>query len=105
MASRRPRREDGADGVHVPRLRDECVRPNDGRGLQALGGRRAVKQFLAAALEYREAGLHPIPLTPRSKRPALGSWKRFMHQMPTVGELESWWAANPDANVGIWTDR
>src|SRR5216683_2587233 len=64
-----------------------------------------MNQFLTAALEYREAGLHPIPLTPRSKRPALGSWKRFMHEMPTVEEIESWWAANPDANVGICTGR
>ncbi len=63
-----------------------------------------MNQFLAAALEYREAGLHPIALLPRSKRP-LVPWAEFQHRMPTVEEIQGWWAVCPDANVGIILGR
>jgi archaellum biogenesis ATPase FlaH len=63
-----------------------------------------LNQFLAAALEYREAGLHPIALLPRSKRP-LVPWKEFQDRMPTVEELQGWWAVCADANVGIILGR
>jgi replicative DNA helicase len=59
--------------------------------------------MLAAALAYREAGLTPIPLSPRSKRPALGSWKRLQYEMPTEEEIVAWFTTMPDANVGICT--
>lgn len=63
-----------------------------------------MNQFLAAALEYREAGLHPIALHPRSKRP-LVSWKEYQERMPTVEEIQGWAAVCPDANVGIILGR
>jgi len=47
--------------------------------------------MLAAALEYREAGFHVIPLLPFSKRPAINAWQRYQNVMPTVEELETWW--------------
>lgn len=63
-----------------------------------------MNQFLAAAIEYREAGLHPIALLPRSKRP-LVPWREFQERMPTVEEIQGWWAVCPDANVGIILGR
>lgn len=63
-----------------------------------------MNQFLAAALEYREAGLHPIALLPRSKRP-LVPWREYQERMPTVEEIQGWWAVCPDANVGIILGR
>lgn len=63
-----------------------------------------MNQFLAAALEYREAGLHPIALLPRSKRP-LVPWKEYQERMPTVEEIQGWWAMCPDANVGVILGR
>lgn len=63
-----------------------------------------MNQFLQAALEYREAGLHPIALLPRSKRP-LVPWREYQERMPTVEEIQGWWAVCPDANVGIILGR
>jgi KaiC/GvpD/RAD55 family RecA-like ATPase len=63
-----------------------------------------VNPFLAAALEYREAGLHPLALLPRSKRP-LVPWREFQERMPTIEEIQGWWAMCPDANVGIILGR
>lgn len=63
-----------------------------------------MNQFLQAALEYREAGLHPIALLPRSKRP-LVPWREFQERMPTVEEIQGWWAVCPDANVGVILGR
>lgn len=60
--------------------------------------------FLDAALGYREAGLHPIPLLPRSKRP-LVPWREYQERMPTVEEIQGWWAVCPDANVAIVLGR
>lgn len=59
---------------------------------------------LSAALEYREAGLHPLPLLPRSKRP-VGPWKEWQTRMPTVEEIFSWYERMPDANVGLIMGR
>jgi KaiC/GvpD/RAD55 family RecA-like ATPase len=58
-----------------------------------------------AALEYREAGLHPIPIHPRSKRPAIASWKQYQDTMPTVDEIEAWWTVMPDANIALILGR
>lgn len=57
-----------------------------------------------AALEYREAGLHVIPIMPRSKRP-LVPWKEFQDRMPTVAEIEGWFSICPDANVALVMGR
>jgi hypothetical protein len=61
--------------------------------------------ILDAALEYREAGLHPIPITPRGKRPAIPSWKQYQDAMPTEEEIRGWWVAMPDANVALVMGR
>lgn len=61
--------------------------------------------MLDAALEYREAGLHPIPISPRGKRPAIPSWKQYQDTMPTVEEITAWWTLMPDANIALLTGR
>lgn len=80
------------------------LRSTDRGGLQTLGRGRRVNPFLAAALEYRKAGLHPIALLPRSKRP-LVPWREYQKRMPAVEEIQGWWAVCPDANVGILLGR
>jgi hypothetical protein len=57
-----------------------------------------------AALEYRDAGLHVIPLLPRSKRP-LVSWREFQDRMPTVEEIDGWFSVCPDANIALVMGR
>jgi hypothetical protein len=64
-----------------------------------------VSQFLDAALAYQRAGLHPIPVEPRGKRPILASWREFVERRPTVEEIERWWTATPDANVALLMGR
>jgi len=64
-----------------------------------------VNPLLQAALEYREAGLHPIPIQPRGKRPAIPSWKKYMDTTPTEDELKAWWGLMPDANVALIMGR
>jgi hypothetical protein len=61
--------------------------------------------MLDAALEYREAGLHPIPISPRGKRPAIPSWKPYQDTMPTVEEITAWWTLMPDANIALIMGR
>src|SRR5260370_15670340 len=61
--------------------------------------------FLLAELEYREAGLHPIPIMPGGKRPAIASWKKYQDTMPTEEEIRAWWGLIPDANVALIMGR
>jgi hypothetical protein len=56
-----------------------------------------------AALEYREAGLVPIPVG-RNKVP-LVSWKQYQTEMPTPEMIEAWWTLWPTANVGLVMGR
>lgn len=58
---------------------------------------------LDAALEYREAGLVPIPCG-RDKRP-LVQWKQFQTEMPSEELIRSWWTFWPTANVGLVMGR
>ncbi len=58
---------------------------------------------LDAALEYREAGLVPIPCG-RDKRP-LVQWKKYQTEMPSENEIRLWFAQWPDANVGLVMGR
>lgn len=46
------------------------------------------------------AGLSVIPIRPKRKR-ALLEWKKFHNVLPTVSQIDRWWAANPDANIAI----
>jgi len=78
------------------------------------------------AHEYLEQGFRPIPLgafgeTPPGyfikrcnndvkeaidkwpKVPRLTSWKEYQDRDPTYDEVEKWWTANPNANIGILT--
>ncbi len=52
-----------------------------------------------AAIEYREAGFHPIPVG-RDKRP-LVQWKLYQTEMPTEDQIHLWYAQWPTANVGL----
>ena len=58
-----------------------------------------------AARLYHALGLHPIPLEPRGKRPLLASWKPYQDTQPTVEEIDTWWTATPDANIGLVLGR
>lgn len=58
--------------------------------------------LLEAALTYRSRGLSVIPLEPNSKIAAV-RWKEFQTRRATEEEIKSWWATNPDYNIGIVT--
>lgn len=60
--------------------------------------------MLEAALAYHSAGLHPIPVEPRGKRP-LVKWQEYQDRQPTEDELRSWWNQTPNANVGLAMGR
>lgn len=64
-----------------------------------------VSALKTAALDLRDAGLHPIPIHPRSKRPAIPTWKQYQDVMPTVEEIEAWWSLMPDANIALILGR
>ena len=57
---------------------------------------------LDIALEYLESGWSVIPLSNEEKHP-LVKWKKFQKEYPTTDDLERWWEAWPDADVGIIT--
>jgi len=63
-----------------------------------------VTTFRDAALAYREAGLHAIPVEPRGKKP-LVAWKPYQEAMPSVAEIEAWSAAWPEANIALVMGR
>lgn len=46
--------------------------------------------LLNFAKRYRDMGLHPIPIEPKGKRPAVASWKQYQTTPPTDGEMEAW---------------
>ena len=62
-------------------------------------------QFLDAALAYQRAGLHPIPVEPRGKRPILALWREYVERQPTEAEITHWWTVTPDANVALLMGR
>lgn len=60
---------------------------------------------LAFAKYYLELGLHPIPLSARTKVPPRGfPLKRYQTQRPTSTEIQSWFA-DGSANVGLILGR
>ena len=59
--------------------------------------------MLEHALAYLRSGLCPIPLQPRTKIPLEPGWERYSHQKVTEEEVRRWWAAHPDANIGLVT--
>lgn len=59
--------------------------------------------FLDAALEYLRLGFSVIPLRPKAKEPALGSWREYQGRRAAEDEIRRWWTSMPAANVGIAT--
>jgi hypothetical protein len=53
--------------------------------------------LLAAATEYRAAGLCALPAIRAEKRPAVGSWKPYQTRLPSEAELSGWFANGRDA--------
>ena len=49
------------------------------------------------AAPYLDAGLAVLPAVRERKCPAIGSWKPYQEQLPTAGEVESWFADPRDA--------
>ena len=49
------------------------------------------------AASYLAAGLSCLPAVRAQKRPAVGSWRTWAERLPTVVEVEAWFANRPDA--------
>ena len=58
---------------------------------------------LDAALALVELGLSLIPLKPRGKVPAIGSWMAYQAARADAETIERWWTDNPSANIGVVT--
>jgi hypothetical protein len=56
--------------------------------------------LLGVALAYREEGWCILPQLPGAKKPKV-RWKPFQEQLPTVKELEYWFARWPDAGLAL----
>jgi len=50
---------------------------------------------------YHGAGLCVIPLKPRSKEPAIMSWKPYQERPPDASERWEWFGEHPDRNIAI----
>lgn len=60
-----------------------------------------MSSFLASALAYAERGWPVFPLKVRSKEPATA--QGFKDASTDPDTIQAWWAATPDANIGIPT--
>lgn len=56
---------------------------------------------LKHALRLFALGLALIPLRPRTKLPALDSWKQYQHVRPSETDLREWFGNSPDRNIGV----
>jgi hypothetical protein len=56
------------------------------------------------AQDLHDHGYAPIPLLPRSKKPAV-PWKTFRENPPTAEQIAGWWQQNPDFNIALLTGR
>ena len=54
-----------------------------------------------AACALREAAFSVFPLQPRSKRPAIPSWKEWQAKIPSREQMEAWDAAYPGCNWAV----
>jgi hypothetical protein len=63
---------------------------------------RTLSTPLAFALAYAQRGWHVLPLEPKAKVPLGRLVPRGLHDASTDAEtIRTWWAAFPEANVGI----
>src|SRR5436190_2113278 len=76
------------------------------RGLESGGGR--VRTLREAALEYARRGLWVFPLGAGSKVPLVPKdqdGRGFLDASVDVRQVNRWWSAHPEANVGLWPGR
>lgn len=59
---------------------------------------------MAAALQLAEHGFPVFPLIPNDKRPLIKGWQRLA-TATDIERIRDWWADEPDANIGIPTER
>ena len=57
--------------------------------------------LLQAALRYAELGYPVFPCVPGGKAPATAHG--FLDATTDAGQIEAWWTARPDANIGMPT--
>ncbi len=61
-------------------------------------------EVLTAALRFAAAGCSVVPvMADGSKRPSIGAWKEYQNKLPSIGELQTWFATAK--GVGIITGR
>lgn len=87
----------------------EIVGPNECPMLNIHASAEAHKESptgdtkLAAALTLAKRDLAVFPLMPNDKRPAIANWPNLASTDPA--QIEAWWTAQPDANIGVSTER
>lgn len=62
--------------------------------------------FLEAALGYARRGIRVFPLVPNRKIPLIPKSRGgngLLDATTDVGQIQAWWTACPDANIGIAT--
>ncbi len=57
-------------------------------------------EILQTALDLLVEGISVIPIQPRSKIPALKSWKPYQERLPTEAEVREWFS-NGDKNMAV----
>ena len=55
------------------------------------------------AMRFVAAGIAVIPVRYRDKRPALSQWREFQHRIPSVEEVQRWFAGRSMVNFGVVT--
>jgi hypothetical protein len=50
-------------------------------------------------------GFSVIPIKPKSKKPALPSWKEYQERKPNDKELKKWFNSGNSLNIGIVTGK
>lgn len=53
--------------------------------------------------ELIKRGFNVIPIKPKSKEPALDSWKEFQYRRVTDSEIGAWWGMYPQLGVAVVT--
>jgi hypothetical protein len=61
---------------------------------------RTVTAHTMSPHDFYDLGIAPIPLLPRSKRPAV-AWGRYQAQMPTKADVDAWFNPSSPLNAGV----